>query len=340
MKKYALSVVTLTLAVSFFLSQQPAETRSDAKFQKLSDPQSGASVAFAVSPSLRDLANVESDVVPRTEDLPVREIGGANSSRDYSSSRHDMDRSRGEFGGAPMPPPITSFPGLANIDNAMIYSLLIIPPDMNGDVGPNHYVQVVNSLVRVFNKTGQPVSPPIKISDLFQSLGTVCSTRIDGLAVVLYDPLADRWLISQTCTAFPPFREMIAISKTSDPLGQYFSYEFVMPNVKLNDFPKFGVWPDGYYMSTDEYLGADYVGAGAFAFDRARLLAGDPAASYVYFNLPVPVSPRRKGLLPADMDGLRRESRGACSLGIRAGIRVQQAIRSASRCERSGTPQL
>ncbi len=104
---------------------------------------------------------------------------------------------------------------------------------------------------------------------------------------------------------------MLAVSKTGDPLGQYFSYEFVMPSVRLNDFPKFGVWPDGYYMSTDEFLGADYVGAGAFVFDRTKILAGDPTASYVYFNLPVPPGPRRKGLLPSDMDGLRPPPTGA-----------------------------
>ena len=118
-------------------------------------------------------------------------------------------------------------------------------------------------------------------------------------------------MITQTCTAFPPFRQMVAVSKTGDPLGGYYAYEFVMPNVKLNDFPKFGVWPDGYYMSTDEYLGADYVGAGAFAFDRKKMLAGDPSASYVYFNLQVPISPRRRGLLPADLDGLRLPPAGA-----------------------------
>jgi hypothetical protein len=78
--------------------------------------------------------------------------------------------------------------------------------------------------------------------------------------------------------AFPPFRQMVAVSKTSDPAGQYYVYEFAMPNVKINDYPKFSVWPDGYYMSTDEFLGSDYVGSGAFSFDREKMLAGDPDA--------------------------------------------------------------
>ncbi len=112
------------------------------------------------------------------------------------------------------------------------------------------------------------------MSSLFAPLGTACSTHNDGEATVVYDPLADRWLLSQYCTNFPPFRQMIAVSKTGDPTGAYFLYEFVMPNFKLNDWAKFGVWPDGYYMSTDEFIGSDFQGSGVFAFDRSKDAGG------------------------------------------------------------------
>ncbi|MEO8573443.1 MAG: FG-GAP-like repeat-containing protein [Pyrinomonadaceae bacterium] len=311
MKKYVLFLATLTLAVSFFLSQRPVETKSEPRFEQVSRPHAARAAGFAVSGPLRDVADSRTGSGGLPKDLSVRQVGAGNELFSRPVTRHDADLSLSDFGSLPMPEPSQSFPGIADLDNAIIYSLLILPPDMNGDVGPNHYVQIVNSLFRVFDKGGQPMSQPLKISKLFEPLGTICSTRNDGLAIVLYDPLADRWLISQTCTAFPPFRQMLAISKTGDPLGEYYSYEFVMPSVRLNDFPKFGVWPDAYYMSTDEFLGADYVGAGAFAFDRTKLLAGDSSASYVYFNLPVPVGPRQKGLLPADLDGLRPPPDGA-----------------------------
>ncbi|HKX84236.1 MAG TPA: FG-GAP-like repeat-containing protein, partial [Pyrinomonadaceae bacterium] len=103
---------------------------------------------------------------------------------------------------------------------------------------------------------------------------------------------------------------MLAVSKTGDPLGGYFVYEFAMPGVRLNDFPKFGVWPDGYYMSTEEYFGADFVGAGAFAFDREKLLAGDPSATYIYFRLPITAPYRRSSFLPSDLDGIVAPSAG------------------------------
>src|SRR5690606_37227341 len=71
------------------------------------------------------------------------------------------------------------------------------------------------------------------------------------------------------------------------------------------DFPKYGVWPDGYYLSTNEFFGADFVGSGAFAFDREKMLRGDPTAGYIYFFYPEAGPARRGGLLPSDMDGLR-----------------------------------
>ena len=128
--------------------------------------------------------------------------------------------------------------------------------------------------------------------------------RDDGDPIVLYDALADRWILSQYCRNFPPFRQMIAVSKTSDPTGEYYVYEFVMPNNKLNDYAKLGVWTDAYYMSTDEFFGSDYAGTGAFAFDKEKLLAGDSTASYIYFDLASPTTIRIGGLLPTDFDGL------------------------------------
>jgi uncharacterized repeat protein (TIGR01451 family) len=312
MKKYALFAVVLTLFVSVFVFQRTAQTTAEPLFDGASRPEVARAIAFAESPALRQISGPRrSSVLPDGNVFPSVETGNSYGLIANLNRTHDADESIATFGSTPMPPPAVSTQGLINLDNGLMYNLLFIPPDMTGDVGPNHYVQVVNSLLRVYDKNGQPLSPAFKISDVFSTLQTPCSIRNDGLAIVLYDPLADRWIISQTCTAFPPFRQMLAVSKTGDPLGQYYAYEFVMPNVKLNDFPKFGVWPDGYYMSTDEFFGADYVGAGAFAFDRTKLLSGDPTASYIYFNLPVPVSPRRKGLLPSDLDGLRPPPAGA-----------------------------
>src|SRR4051812_17219512 len=71
------------------------------------------------------------------------------------------------------------------------------PPDTNGDVGPNHYVQIVNSDYAVFNKSGAALFGPVPINTLWSGFGGGCQTNNDGDPVVLYDPMANRWVISQ-----------------------------------------------------------------------------------------------------------------------------------------------
>ena len=47
----------------------------------------------------------------------------------------------------------------------------------------------------------------------------------------------------------PPFYECIAITTGPDPTGTYFAYTFLIDDELFPDYPHFGVWPDGYYMS-------------------------------------------------------------------------------------------
>lgn len=314
MKRNALVILCVICVVAVIVSTHaPGSKATDGIGLDVSfgGPVSGSATAFAkVAGPFGKRGEHYPESISRS--MEIKEVAsGFPLNAANRTPEEETDGSIAAFSGQPMPTPSLSFDGIANLDNAAVYGLLIIPPDMTGDVGPNHYVQAVNSLIRVYNKNGIPFTTPFRISDLFAPLGTACATRNDGLPNVLYDPLADRWLISQICTNAPPFRQMVAISRTGDPTAGYFAYEFVMPNIRLNDFAKFGVWPDGYYMSTDEFLGADYVGTGMFAFDRAKMLVGDPIASYIYFNRPVPVQNRRGGLLPSDLDGLTPPPTGA-----------------------------
>ncbi|CAN5339988.1 hypothetical protein BH10ACI3_BH10ACI3_11490 [soil metagenome] len=307
MKKRVVLIVILLFCGQLVVKDQtatatvPGPSRDS---ERVAKPISNTAAAFAESqPVITFPAPAKLTVPLATPDL-LRAGRTVEPGTYPANIKHDPDAAIAERTLTAMPTPSLAFDGLSNFDNINAYSAVVIPPDTIGDVGPNHYVQAVNLLVRVFDKSGTAVTAPFKLSQLFAPLGTACSSRNDGDPIVLYDPLADRWLISQYCTNFPPFRQMIAISKTGDPTGAYFLYEFVMPNIKLNDFPKFGVWPDGYYMSTEEFTGSDFTGTGAFAFDRAKMLAGDPSAAFIYFSRPSATTARLGNLLPADLDGL------------------------------------
>ncbi len=221
-----------------------------------------------------------------------------------------------------LPTPAVSFEGTSQADTISL-GQGYLPPDTNGAVGPNHYVQTVNVTFRVWNKTGSPLTNTAALSSLFAPLGGPCATTNDGDPVVLYDQLADRWIISQFCVSVinPNNHQLIAVSKTGDPTGAYYLYDFMMPNIKFNDYPKLSVWPDGYYMTDNQFnqAGNLFEQAGVFAFDRAKMLAGDPTASYVYFDTAVLYPPSTGntgpdgigGMLPACVDGLTPPPVGA-----------------------------
>jgi len=281
------------------------------------EPFVSPAAAFAVSAPASDLPAAAPDVrlAATFEASQDWELG-----RERAALRNEFTRDLSSIDGAlqsaipesDIPAAALSFDGINNQDNLAIAGLQPPPPDTNGDVGPNHYVQATNVLFRIWDKNGVPLTSALRLSSLFAPLGGACAlTPAKGDPIVLYDPLADRWLLSQlgfiTSPASPPFFECIAISQTPDPTGPYYLYAFQVPNNEFPDYPKLGVWPDGYYMTVNQFTAPQGTqnGTGAYAFDRARMLEGDPSASFIYFNLNRTVHPDGiVGMLPSDFDGL------------------------------------
>jgi len=175
----------------------------------------------------------------------------------------------------------------------------LVPPDPNGAVGPNHYVQVVNARFAIWDKQGVQLKAPVNINTRWSSQpSSECFKNNEGDPVVLYDHLSDRWLISQFAKhSSVPSHECVAISPTADPTapGTWFLYDFVF-NFAQDDYPKLGVWPDGYYFSSQR----GYSGGGidVAVFDRANMLNGNPATVQT-FHLGTPTVI----LLPPDLAG-------------------------------------
>ena len=200
-------------------------------------------------------------------------------------------------------PPLGDFAGIRN-------ELGFYPPDTNGDVGMNQYVQMVNSLWAVFSKDGQRLYGPARISTLWDGFGGTCEENDHGDPIVQYDTMANRWVISQFSLPQypdPPFYECIAVSTSEDALGTYNRYEFLMSNQNLPDYPHFGVWPDGYYMSVNLFRAPSFEnsGQGVVAFDRAAMLNGQPAEMIKFSN------PDFFGALPSDLVGSTPPPSGA-----------------------------
>src|SRR6266568_2539394 len=175
------------------------------------------------------------------------------------------------------------------------------PPDTNGAIGATQYVQWVNTAFSVFDKaTGNKLYGPANGNTLWQGFGGRCESDNSGDPIVVYDKAAGRWLMTQFAVSQAPYFQCIAVSTTSDATGTWrrFAYQFS----DFNDYPKAGVWPDGYYVSFNMFNGTTqaFLGAKACAFDRNQMLtpSGTPGAMQCF-----QLSTTYGGLLPSDLDG-------------------------------------
>jgi len=191
------------------------------------------------------------------------------------------------------------------------FTVQYAPPDTDGAVGATQYVQVVNTGMAVFDKaTGAVVKGPIPTSALWSGFGGLCETDNDGDATVVYDKAAGRWVISQFAvsnagTSSAPYLQCVAVSQTSDATGAYNRYAFSY-GTTFPDYPKTGVWPDGYYTTFNMFNGNSFAGAKLCAYDRNAMLSG-AAATQQCFQL----STSYGGVLPSDLDGTIAPPAGA-----------------------------
>jgi hypothetical protein len=205
-----------------------------------------------------------------------------------------------EVGIALTPPPILTFEGQSDDDNAATLGFRVVPPDTNGDVGPDHYVQFINLILAVYDKSGMKIFGPVPGNIFWSGFGGICEANNDGDPVVLFDHLAGRWVVSQFAIGNDG-HQCVAVSATGDPTGRYHRYDFLVSPGGFNDYPKLGVWPDAYYMSANEFNGG-FSGAIAVAFERARMLRGQ-SAQMVKFG---PLGCGTEcffSLQPSDLDG-------------------------------------
>lgn len=167
------------------------------------------------------------------------------------------------------------------------------PPDPAGDIGPNFYIQMINSsLFRIFEKDGSPVTGPISANTLWGPLGLAGS----GDPIILYDQGAERWVLTEF-TAPGNNNLLIAISETSDPQGSYFVYNFTAPS--FPDYPKYGIWNNAYVVTTNEGSVPFYV------LEREKMLAGESDPGLQRFSIPsIFGGPGFQVATPADWDGI------------------------------------
>ncbi len=148
------------------------------------------------------------------------------------------------------------------------------PSDPCLEVGPNHVIQMINgssgSYFRIYDKSGNALGAQTYLDNFINAIGGISSYSGAGDPIVLYDALADRWLMSEFSASGN--RLVMCVSTTADPTGTWYAYSFTAPS--FPDYPKYGVWPTAYIVTSNEGTGCPI-----YALDRTSMLAGLPATS-------------------------------------------------------------
>lgn len=268
---------------------------SSAPAQTVVGPILSHEVARGISPALRDLTRAAGDA-PAAGEEPAESEEGEREGR-HPHAAND----RGAFSD---PVVQTRAPTTLNVTRGLNFdgvpAVKYATSDVNGSVGATQYVQYTNWRFEVYNKaTGVKTLGPYNESVLWKSLGGPCATSNNGDIIVVYDKQAQRWVLTHhALTTGGPFYQCFAISQTSDATGKYYLYAYQLTN-DFPDYPKLGVWADGYYLTAnlENMNNYDFIATQVCALDRAQMLAG-VAAQEVCFQ-----TSAWESLLPADIDG-------------------------------------
>jgi hypothetical protein len=286
MKNYQLFLLLFAITSSSVFAQ--VESKNDKTI--VFTPQS-----FGVSKPLSELfenGNLEyKGTIKESEDKKNRRADKfLFSPKDGAQYANDESTVQRSFGERAMAGAIANWEGLSGRNGC--------PLDPSGAAGKNHFVQAINSTpFKIFNKSNGSIVGTVK------NLGSLWSPAVDdaGDPIVLYDKYADRWLIAQFDK---PTVIHVAVSKTGDPAGSYYTYSFNVGN-EFPDYFKLSVWQDGYYMTSNTNTGYVYV------FEREKMLLGDAKARVLTKSIKRPFG----GFwvpLPADADGVLPPANTPC----------------------------
>src|SRR6266567_1494371 len=307
----AVILISAAAAMAFVAASPPASAQPTARTQPLT-PKFSPAVAFDVSPAVRNLPRAARPLTfPPDTILEVRpERGPVIQSKGYSGDAALQALSPV----VAIPSPLANFEGLSNQDNFNIFGFRVNPPDPNGEVGRNYYVEMINLVFAVYDKNGNKLLGPVDTGTLWAGFAITDCTDPSGDPVVLYDQLEDRWILTQFTTRGPEYWNCVAVSQTGDPTGAYYRYAF-STGVNFPDYPKYGLWRNSYIITTREFGPTVEYGIGVYALERDKMLEGNPNARVVSFfldgNIPGMLPLVGDGLLPPDIDGRAKPANGA-----------------------------
>ena len=257
------------------------------------NPQVNGAIHFDVSSPIRELATTVAPQSGAKQVHPVMSKGKMNGAGQTATVDGALQTAFAPLVSATVG---LNLLGVGNGFNG--YIVPDAPTDANLAVGDTQVVQWVNVSYAVFDKaSGAVILGPVEGNQFWAGFGGPCETQNDGDIIAQWDKVAHRWLMAQNVFE-PPYMTCVAISTTPDATGTFYRYAFPQSN-GFPDYPKWGVWSDGYYQHNNVFGTTSYIGSEPCAYDRASMLRGSPNAKQICFLAPTIFD---DSLLPADID--------------------------------------
>jgi hypothetical protein len=292
MRRLIPTALSLMLSVAS-ISVAPARlTVAAAQQQEVSPPQVSQAIYHGRSRPLRDIPAMAPNV-PRRAGEPRPTPGGP--------TQQVQDPVTQTFAAVALPASIDSgFEGIGEGAPQAGYNVVYAPSDINGAIGPDHYVQWVNVVFAVFDRNGVKLAGPTAGNTLWAATApnSNCGKANDGDPIVQYDKAANRWVMTQFQVSYLPYSQCVAISDDGNPAGNWHLYEFTYSG--FPDYPKLAVWHDAYYISFNLFSATTggFIGGLACAYERDKMLTGATARQVCFQG-----SGTLPSLLPSDLDG-------------------------------------
>lgn len=185
---------------------------------------------------------------------------------------------------------INGFTGIYTGNNVTANQSEVEPPDQGLAVNNNIAAEINNNVTRFFDATtGAALTGPIANSAFFLASGfNLTDTQ------VFFDPTTNRWFFDEVMSTGTTMDFALAVSQTSNPLGQYWIYHIRAFSDDISgcggqdcfpDYPKAGYDAAGFYITADLFNNVNFVESAIYAFPKLQLEAGD---NFTYYRFDDP----------------------------------------------------
>jgi hypothetical protein len=182
---------------------------------------------------------------------------------------------------------VANFSGLDLTDIHTLNNYFLAPPDSDGAIGINNFVEFINGGFAVYDRSGTLATPAAITDSQFWINAGASSTLVDqGLSDtrIKYDPLSQRWIATEITlgnTSEVDNSVLIAVSATSDPLGAWSSTSFLaVSSTRFGDYPTLNIDANAVYIGTNNFdSSGNYTGVTLNSIPISSLLAATPTTT-------------------------------------------------------------